>query len=77
MKKIYLYILCFFFSTDLLTQILINEYSAENYDTYTDNYGWYEAWLELYNAGINSVDLNGWALSDKTNNPLKWIFPSS
>ena len=48
-----------------------------NYDTYTDNYGEYEDWIELYNPSPNDVDLNGWFLTDKTNNPTKWMFPSS
>ena len=59
------------------SQILINEYSGANYDTYTDNYGEYEDWIELYNPSPNDVDLNGWFLTDKTNNPTKWMFPSS
>ena len=59
------------------SQIVINEYSAANYDTYADNYGEYEDWVELYNPTANQIDLNGWALSDKVNNPLKWIISSS
>ena len=66
---------CAVFYTD--SQILINEYSGANYDTYTDNYGEYEDWIELYNPSPNDVDLNGWFLTDKTNNPTKWMFPSS
>lgn len=58
-------------------QVVINEYSAANYDTYTDNYGEYEDWVELYNPTANAIDINGWALSDKVNNPLKWTIPSS
>mgnify|MGYP003683082825 FL=1 len=58
-------------------QIVINEYSAANYDTYTDNYGEYEDWVELYNTTAAPVDISGWALSDKVSNPLKWIIPSS
>ena len=58
-------------------QILINEYSAANFDTHTDNYGEYEDWVELYNSGPNAVDLIGWALSDKVANPIKWVFPAS
>ena len=68
-------IFCAVFYTD--SQILINEYSGANYDTYTDNYGEYEDWIELYNPSPNDVDLNGWFLTDKTNNPTKWMFPSS
>ena len=58
-------------------QIVINEYSAANYDTYTDNYGEYEDWVELYNPTAMAIDINGWYLSDKVNNPTKWMFPSS
>jgi hypothetical protein len=61
----------------LSAQIVINEYSAANYDTYADNYGEYEDWVELYNTTAAPVDISGWALSDKVNNPLKWIIPSS
>ena len=78
MKQCFLLLfICLNFNLKVFSQILINEYSAANYDTYTDNYGEYEDWIELYNTGLNAVDLNGWALSDKANNPLKWIFPSS
>ena len=70
------FILCLLFQTTV-AQVLINEYSAANFDTYTDNYGEYEDWVELYNAGSSDVDLNGWALSDKVSNPMKWVFPSS
>ena len=58
-------------------QILINEYSGANYDAFQDNYGEYEDWLELYNTTGAAIDLNGWYLSDKSTNPLKWQFPSS
>ena len=33
--------------------------------------------LGFYNPSPNDVDLNGWFLTDKTNNPTKWMFPSS
>ena len=71
-------ILLFIFAClDSSAQIVINEYSAANYDTYPDNYGEYEDWVELYNPTASAVDINGWALSDKVSNPLKWIIPSS
>ena len=58
-------------------QIVINEYSAANYDTYTDNYGEYEDWVELYNDSPAPIDINGWYLTDKPSNPTKWMVPSS
>ncbi|MDG2264296.1 MAG: lamin tail domain-containing protein, partial [Flavobacteriales bacterium] len=76
MRKILILLFSFFYLTSS-AQIVVNEYSAANYDTYTDNYGEYEDWVELYNPTAAAVDINGWALSDKVNNPLKWIIPSS
>ncbi|MDA9808291.1 CotH kinase family protein, partial [Flavobacteriales bacterium] len=72
-----LILLFIFVCLDSNSQIVINEYSAANYDTYTDNYGEYEDWVELYNPTAAAVDISGWALSDKVSNPLKWIIPSS
>jgi hypothetical protein len=58
-------------------QIVINEYSAANYDTHTDNYGEYEDWVELYNPTSAAIDIIGWYLTDKPANPTKWMVPSS
>ena len=77
MKILVLIFSFLFFNTNLQSQILINEYSAANYDDYQDNYGDYEDWIELYNTGINPVDLNGYYLSDKDDNTTKWQFTSS
>ena len=33
-------------------------------------------WIELYNAGSNAVDLDGYFLSDDPQSPGKWRFPS-
>ena len=76
-KLIYtLLVVCFaLFSAN--GQILINEYSAANYNTFADNYGEFEDWVELYNPTAAPIYINGWALTDKPNNPTKWIFPSS
>jgi len=66
-----------FLHSSLLGQIVINEFSASNFDSHQDNYGEYEDWIELYNTSNSDVDLNGWYLTDKPNNPTKWQFPSS
>ncbi len=62
--------------TCVQAQVLINEYSAANKNTITDNYSEYEDWIELYNAGSGAVDLTGYYLSDNKNNPTKWQIPS-
>ncbi len=56
-------------------QVVINEYSASNLSTITDNYSSYEDWVELYNTGLTAVDLSGYYLSDKRTDPTKWYFP--
>ncbi len=55
-------------------QVLINEYSVSNYATYVDNFGGYEDWIELYNAGATPVNLTGYHLATKTTNLGKWTF---
>ena len=50
------------------SQILINEYSAANYSDFQDNFNEYEDWFEIFNAGSEPLDLNGYYLSDKSNN---------
>ena len=62
-------------------QIVINEYSAANYDTHPDNYtaasDKYNDWVELYNPTATPIDISGWYLTDKPANPTKWEIPSS
>ncbi|NVO20701.1 MAG: CotH kinase family protein [Bacteroidetes bacterium] len=79
MKNIYLlatlFLVGILFSVDSAkAQVVINEYSVTNIDTYPDNYGEYPDWLELYNTASVSVNLAGYYLSDNPNNPTKWQF---
>lgn len=57
------------------TQIVINEYSCSN-RSITDMFNEFEDWVELYNTTGTSVNLQGYYLSDKIDNPLKWQFPN-
>ena len=77
MKKILSFILFCFLTVYGYSQLLINEYSAANYDSYQDNYGEYEDWFEVYNSTASAIDINGYYISDKVNNPTKWQIPSS
>ena len=76
-KLIYTFLFLCFALTSVNGQIVINEYSAANYNTFTDNYGEYEDWVEIYNPTTTAIDLNGWFLSDKPSNTTKWMVPSS
>lgn len=63
-----------FFS--ISAQVIINEVSPSNVNSLVDNYGEYPDWVELYNNGTNSVNLEGYALSDDPFINNKWVFPS-
>ncbi len=56
--------------------ISINEFMASNKKTLHDEDGASSDWIELYNAGKAEVSLNGWFLTDDTNNLTKWRFPN-
>jgi hypothetical protein len=56
--------------------ILINEFLADNAGTIADEYGEYDDWIELYNAGSSPIDLGGMYLTDTLATPAKWQIPS-
>jgi gliding motility-associated-like protein len=74
MHKIYC---LFFIGQALLAQTVINEYSAANFTNYTDNYGDFEDWFELYNTDNSSQNLGGYYLSDKSSNLTKYKIPNN
>lgn len=55
--------------------VVINEVMASNAGTAADENGQFEDWIELYNSGTNSVDLEGWYLTDTPFEPTKWQMP--
>lgn len=56
--------------------IVINEFMASNGETVVDEDGESSDWIELYNAGQDAVNLNGWGLSDDPAQPFLWTFPN-
>jgi len=56
--------------------IVINEILTSNTASITDENGSHEDWIELYNAGTNTVNLLGHGLSDDGSQLFKWTFPS-
>ena len=57
--------------------VLINEFMALNSTTLTDEDGETSDWIELYNDATNAVDLEGWYLTDKSNDLTQWEFPAT
>mgnify|MGYP002628082938 CR=1 FL=1 len=77
MKRLPLLCLCLAFYTAAQAQLFINEVSASNYTDFTDNYGQFEDWIEIYNAGGAAVDLNGYYFSDDILDPTKYQVTAS
>jgi hypothetical protein len=56
-------------------QVVINEVQVSNLQTIADDFGEFEDWFELYNAGSTAVNLAGYGLSDREDEPMKWPLP--
>ncbi|MEY2407928.1 MAG: hypothetical protein QOF48_598 [Verrucomicrobiota bacterium] len=56
--------------------IVISELMAANVRTTNDIDGQSSDWIELFNAGVIPVNLDGWFLTDTPFNPAKWRFPN-
>ncbi|HQU75807.1 MAG TPA: lamin tail domain-containing protein, partial [Chitinophagales bacterium] len=61
--------------TPMQAQIVINEASNRNASQTADEDGDFGDWLELYNAGVGSVNLEDFGLSDDPSDPLMWTLP--
>ena len=55
--------------------IRINEFMAVNNNGLDDEDRDESDWIEIYNAGMNPVNLGGWYLTDDVNNLTQWAFP--
>lgn len=61
---------------DTPVDIYFNEVAASNGSTLKDEDGEYVDWIELYNAGDESISLEGYSLSDQKEIPGLWTFPN-
>lgn len=61
-----------------LPDLVINEFLAGNVSTngLTDEDGEQQDWIEIRNRGTNTINLNGWSLSDDPALPGLWTFPA-
>src|SRR5262245_23377046 len=57
--------------------VIISEFVASNSGGLRDEDGDASDWLELFNAGTNTVNLGGWSLTDSAADLAKWTFPST
>lgn len=78
-KIVFLIVLIAFFCHQTFAQaqpgVRISEFMAVN-DTGLDDEDRDESdWIEIHNAGADTINLEGWYLTDNINDPTKWTFP--
>ena len=57
-------------------QVYISEFLAENQtNALVDENGSHEDWIEIWNSGATTVNLNGWYLTDDAGDLQQWRFP--
>jgi hypothetical protein len=55
---------------------IISEFMADNTNGLVDGLGHHGDWIEIYNPGASSVNMQGWHLTDTQSNPNLYTFPS-
>jgi len=53
------------------TSLFINEISPTNFQ-FMDEHGDFDDWIEIYNAGPSTINIEGLYITDDINNPLRW-----
>jgi len=76
LNRIIITLLFICFTLPGFSQVVINEYSASNLNSFLDNFGKTEDWIELYNTSQDDLNIGGYFLSDKESKPLKWQIPT-
>ncbi len=71
-----LYFFAGFISVGQAQGIVINEIQSSNVNTFYDHRGDTPDWIEIYNTGSATVNLDGYGLSDADSLPMKWTFPN-
>lgn len=67
-------LLIFLLFSSTHAQLVINEASNRNYHQILDEDGDNNDWIELFNTSNQTVNLEGWSLSDNRKYPEKWKF---
>jgi len=57
--------------------LMINEVMSSNGSIIADKDGDYEDWIEIYNGETDSIQLEGFGLTDDRDELYRWIFPDT
>ncbi|MFH1049677.1 MAG: lamin tail domain-containing protein [bacterium] len=68
---------CMLFVYELHAQIKINEIVSSNSESCYDEFQNAPDWIEIFNSGSSSVNLNGYRIFDKNNFQDAWILPDT
>lgn len=60
-----------------LLTLVISEFMADNETTLADKDGDFSDWIEIRNTGVNTENLSGWYLTDRSDDLTKWSFPNT
>ena len=55
--------------------LVINEFMASNNKMVRDPQGQYDDWIEIWNSGVEPIDIGGMFLTDNLSVPMKWRIP--
>ncbi len=64
-----------FMPTTACASLEITEFLAVNRDALEDDDGDHSDWIEVTNMGTESIDLDGWHLTDDATKLSRWTFP--
>ena len=65
------------FALPALAQLQISEFMAVNTNGLQDLDGAFSDWIEIHNTSNAAVNLQGWFLTDSSNNLAQWAFPAT
>lgn len=66
-----------FFNIPVSSDLVINEFMADNETIASDQDGEFDDWIELYNNGSEAISLDGYFLSDDPTEMDLWAFPDT
>ena len=56
-------------------EVVISEFLASNFSILTDEDGDNSDWIEISNLSDQTIDLDGWALTDDVDDLQRWVMP--
>src|SRR5436190_5989526 len=73
----FLNVLIFAVSLRAVETVTISEFLASNTSGLKDEDSEYSDWIEIFNGGTTTVNMDGWYLTDAPGNLTKWRFPAT